>query len=99
MQGSAAEVTQIALADLDHALRPYDARIAATVHDEILIECAEDRETVNAVVRLMRTKMTMALLALFPEHPWRGLVVEIKVGCSWGELMPLKDWLAGTVNS
>ena len=40
VQGSAAEVAQLALAELDRALRPYDARITATVHDEIVVECA-----------------------------------------------------------
>jgi DNA polymerase I len=92
VQGSAAEVTQIALAEVDRALRPYDARITATVHDEIVVECGEDHATVRAVVRLLRAKMTMAFLALFPGHPWRQ-VVEIKVGRSWGELAPFKAWL------
>lgn len=82
VQGSAAEVAQLALDQLDRALRRYDARITATVHDEIVVECAEDQTTVCAVLRLMRTKMTIAFLAFFPDHPWRHLV-GIKVGRSW----------------
>jgi hypothetical protein len=57
-----------------------------------VVECGEDHATVRAVVRLLRAKMTMAFLALFPGHPWRQ-VVEIKVGRSWGELVSFKTWL------
>ena len=83
IQGTCAEILMIAIAEIDRALRSYDARIVATVHDEIVIECADDPATVRAVARLMTTKMTRALLEMLPGHPRRG-VVQLEVGHSWG---------------
>ena len=69
VQGSAAEVTQIALAEVDRALRPYDARITATVHDEIVVECGEDHATVRAVVRLLRAEDDDGVPGVVPWPP------------------------------
>ncbi|CUH42058.1 DNA polymerase [Ruegeria atlantica] len=84
IQGVAAEVIGVALCYVDKALRHLPARIVATVHDELVIECANNPDTVRAVRRNLNARMTRAWLEFFPDAPWRG-VVDITQGPSWGE--------------
>jgi len=93
IQGTCAEILLIAIADIDRALRSNDAQIVATVHDEIVVECADDSATVRAVARLMTTKMTRALLEMLPDHPRRG-VVQLEVGQSWGSTKSISKEMA-----
>jgi DNA polymerase I-like protein with 3'-5' exonuclease and polymerase domains len=84
VQGSAAEVMQLALAHVDKALRPYNARIVATVHDELVLEVKDYPATIRSVRRVLRTKMTRALLELFPDAACMA-AVDIGVGPTWAE--------------
>jgi DNA polymerase-1 len=82
IQGTCAEVMQVALAYLDKRLRPYDARLVATVHDEVvLVVKAADVRTVK---RILNTTMTRAWLEFHPGSPRRGLV-EIAAADTWAD--------------
>jgi DNA polymerase-1 len=84
VQGTSAEVTWVALDYVDHALRPYDARLVAVVHDELVVVARDDHETVRAVRCILATKMTRAWLEFFHDAPWRGLV-EVGQGRTWAD--------------
>jgi DNA polymerase I-like protein with 3'-5' exonuclease and polymerase domains len=59
---------------------PAGARIIATVHDEVVVECPEtDVENVRA---LMVDTMREAMGELFPEVP---IEVEASIGSSWAD--------------
>jgi DNA polymerase I-like protein with 3'-5' exonuclease and polymerase domains len=84
VQGSCAETMWIALAYIDRALRGLDARVIAVVHDEVVVEAADDPAIIRAVRRIVRSKMTRAWLELFPTAPWRG-IVDCGVSPTWAE--------------
>jgi DNA polymerase-1 len=84
VQGTSAEVTWVARDSVDRALRPYDARLVAVVHDELVVLAKDDPQTVRAVRRILAAKMTRAWLEFFPDAPWRGLV-EVGVAQTWGD--------------
>jgi len=68
---------------LVHArLHGYDAGIVASVHDELLLEAAED--CAEAVAEILREAMVEAFAATFPGAPLGG-VVEIGTGRTWKE--------------
>jgi DNA polymerase I-like protein with 3'-5' exonuclease and polymerase domains len=83
VQGSAAEIMQLALLNTHRALEGSAAKLIATVHDELVIECPTSMvaETKQRVVEAM----TAAFVRLFPEAPIVGLV-DAASGPSWGEL-------------
>jgi DNA polymerase I len=83
VQGSAAEVMLLALVNTYRALKGSSAKLIATVHDELVIECPTPLvpETKERVVNAM----TAAFTRLFPEAPVEGLV-DAASGLSWGEL-------------
>lgn len=80
IQGTCAEVMLVALAYVDQAVREMDARIIATVHDEIVLLAAED--DVADVMNSVRRCMTRAWTDFHPDSETRGLV-EIKAGATW----------------
>lgn len=57
VQGSNADITKVALIYLYHKLPPY-VRIVACVHDEIVLECPEDKA--QGVARILATAMHKA---------------------------------------
>ena len=61
-----------------------DAALVNVVHDELVVECAED--CTAEVTALLEQCMTNAWLRLFPDHPalTRDLV-EAHVGANWAE--------------
>jgi DNA polymerase-1 len=93
IQGGCAEVMLLALARLDRALRPYGARIILTVHDEVLIEVADDPAVIAAVRDIVVAEMTAAFSMVFPDAPTIGLV-EPTIGSNWGEQVKVDEWLA-----
>jgi DNA polymerase I len=72
VQSSAADVMLLAMARVHAALAGLDARLILQVHDELLIEAAED--CAAEVAALLEREMTAAYLELFPDAPVRGLV-------------------------
>jgi DNA polymerase-1 len=84
VQGSAAEVLAIALAYVDRALVGHDAVVCAVVHDELVLEVADDPVTILTVAGILRVEMTRAWLDFFPDAPWRGLV-DVGWGPTWAD--------------
>jgi DNA polymerase-1 len=93
IQGGCAEAMLLALTGLDRALRAYDARLVLTVHDEVLIEVADDPAVVAVVRDIVVREMTAAFLTVYPGAPTLNLV-QPTIGCSWGEQVSIDKWLA-----
>jgi DNA polymerase I-like protein with 3'-5' exonuclease and polymerase domains len=72
IQSSAADVLLVALAKAVAALEELDAVIILQVHDEIIVECAEDLAA-DVSTRLAEA-MTEAWLEVFPSEPEGGIV-------------------------
>jgi DNA polymerase I len=92
VQGSSAEVMQIALTRLDRTLRDTPVQIIATVHDEVVLLVPEDAVCVDRIGIIAQQEMIAAFAEVFPEAPILNLV-DAKVGPTWGDLRPLPDWL------
>jgi DNA polymerase I len=92
VQGSSAEVMQIALTRLDQALRDEPAQIIATVHDEAVLLVPDDVDPVERIGAIAQQEMIAAFLEVFPDAPTLNLV-DPKVGPTWGDLQALPDWL------
>lgn len=93
VQGTCAEIMCRAITLIDEALRGIDARLVATVHDEVVLIIPEDRETVRRVRRLVMQRMTRAWLEVNPGSPWRG-IAEVTLGKTWGTPLPEAHRLA-----
>ena len=85
VQGSSAEVMQIALTRLDQALRDAPVQIIATVHDEAVLLVPDDIDSVERIGAIARQEMISAFLEVFPDAPTLNLV-DLKVGPTWGDL-------------
>jgi DNA polymerase I-like protein with 3'-5' exonuclease and polymerase domains len=92
VQGSSAEVMQIALTRLDLALRDEPVQIIATVHDEAVLLIPDDTASVKRIGAIAQQEMIFAFLEVFPDAPTLNLV-EPKVGRTWGDLQTMPDWL------
>jgi DNA polymerase I-like protein with 3'-5' exonuclease and polymerase domains len=85
VQGSSAEVMQIALLRLDQALRDAPVQIIATVHDEVVLLVPADSDSVQHIGTIAQQEMIAAFLEVFPGAPTLNLV-DLKVGTTWGDL-------------
>ena len=92
VQGSSAEVMQIALTRLDRALRNEPVQIIATVHDEAVLLVPEDFTSVKRIGAIAQQEMISAFVEVFPDAPTLNLV-DPKVGPTWGDLQLLPNWL------
>jgi DNA polymerase I-like protein with 3'-5' exonuclease and polymerase domains len=92
VQGSSAEVMQIALTRLDQALRDEQVQIIATVHDEAVLLVPDDVDSVERIGAIAQHEMVVAFSEVFPDAPTLNLV-DPKVGPSWGDLQELPAWL------
>jgi DNA polymerase I-like protein with 3'-5' exonuclease and polymerase domains len=92
VQGSSAEVMQIALTRLDQALRDEPIQIIATVHDEVVLLVPDDVATVERIGAIAQREMIAAFVEVFPEAPTLNLV-DPKVGPTWGDLQPLQGFI------
>jgi DNA polymerase I len=97
VQGSSAEVKQIALTRLDRALRHTPIQIIATVHDEAVLLVPNDPGAVTHFGTIAQQEMIAAFLEIFPDAPTLNLV-DPKVGTTWGDLQPLQIWLQKHTN-
>ena len=93
VQGSCAEVMQIALTRLDRALACEPVQLVATVHDEVVLLVPDDTGSITRVGGIAQREMVAAFREIFPKAPTRNLV-EPKVGPTWGDLQSLEDWQA-----
>jgi DNA polymerase I len=72
VQSSAADVMLIAMARVHAALERLDAHLLLQVHDELIVECAE--EIAPEVEQLLISHITAAYHTLFPDAPTLNLV-------------------------
>ena len=82
IQSSAADVLLVAMAKAAAALEGLDAAIILQVHDEIVVECAED--LADEVGACLAEAMTAAWLEVFPGEPAGGIVDVHAVRC-WAD--------------
>jgi DNA polymerase-1 len=82
IQGGAAEVMMTTLAFLERHLQGIDVKLVNVVHDEIVLEVAE-QDTARAKEAVERA-MVEGMLAVFPNASTAGLV-EAKSGKNWAE--------------
>jgi DNA polymerase-1 len=80
VQGGAAEIMLAALAHLERSLRGLDAHLVNIVHDELVVEAAEQEAA--AVQQALEQAMVAGMLAIFPTASTRGLV-EAHAGPNW----------------
>jgi DNA polymerase-1 len=78
VQGTAADITKLALAWLPQALVGTDARLIGTVHDEILVEVSA--ENAEPVARILKDTMEQAGRVSLQRVP---VVAEVRIGTSW----------------
>jgi DNA polymerase I len=78
-QGSAADGLKLAMVYLDAKLPP-GAQMVSTVHDELLIECAEAQA--DQVLALVKSETKGAFAKLFKNLP---IEVEAKICRNWGD--------------
>ncbi len=93
VQGSSAEVMMIALTRLDKVLRDEPAQLIATVHDEAVLLVPDDLAALERIGAVAQKEMIAAFLEVFPDAPTLDLV-DPAVGPTWGDLVPLQEWLA-----
>ena len=74
VQGSSAEVMQIALTRLYKALRNEPVQIIATVHDEAVLLVPDDVDTVERIGAIAQQEMVAAFQEVFPDAPTLNLV-------------------------
>jgi hypothetical protein len=83
----------IALKRLDEALRDEPIELIATVHDEAVLLVPDAPAEVERLGAIAQWEMITAFLEVFPDAPTFKLVEPV-VGPTWGDLRPLRDWLA-----
>jgi DNA polymerase-1 len=82
VQGTAADIIQVAMVDLAPRLRSLGADMIMQVHDELVFDVDEDR--VDVVAALAADRM----VAAYDLEP--PLEVEVKAGERWGQVRPLQ---------
>jgi DNA polymerase-1 len=85
VQGTAADITNLAMVRALPKLRSIGASIVATVHDSILVDTPIHRaiEAANILAR----ELALAGAQVFPIIPWQA---EAEMGFRWGELKPME---------
>ncbi|MDD7127101.1 DNA polymerase I, partial [Treponema porcinum] len=81
VQGSAADIVKKAMLDVDEALskEKNGARLLLQVHDELILECPDNPETIEKTIALVKDKMENAVKLSVP------LRVSIEYGKNWVE--------------
>ena len=81
IQGSAADIVKIAMIQVQEELIKTNskAKMLLQVHDELIFECPDDKETIQKTIGLIKNKMENAVKLNIP------LRVSIEYGKSWGE--------------
>lgn len=81
IQGSAADIVKMAMLKVNQALKenPTGAKMLLQVHDELIFECPDDKETIAKTLSLIKENMENAFKLSVP------LRVSIEYGKNWGE--------------
>jgi DNA polymerase-1 len=75
LQGTAADIIKIAMLNVSKALEGMKSRLILQVHDELIVETAEDE--IDAVKTMLKNEMENAFTLSVP------LVAEVSEGRSW----------------
>ncbi len=80
IQGTAADIVKKAMIDVQEGLDQSQskARLLLQVHDELIFECPDDKETIEKTIALIKDKMENAFKLNVP------LRVSIEYGKNWG---------------
>ena len=81
IQGSAADIVKKAMLDIDKELQKKEyenVKMLLQVHDELIFECPDDKETIEKTIALIKDKMENAYKLNVP------LRVSIEYGKNWG---------------
>ena len=81
VQGSAADIVKKAMLDVSKALEEENtqAKLILQVHDELLVECPDNPQTIEKTISIIKEKMENAVKLNVP------LKVSIEYGKNWGE--------------
>lgn len=81
IQGSAADIVKKAMIDVASSLRnhPTGARLLLQVHDELILECPDDKDAIDSTVRILHRDMEHAVQLHVP------LRVAVEYGKNWGK--------------
>lgn len=81
IQGSAADIVKKAMIDVDAALKKNscEAKLLLQVHDELILECADNKAAIEKTISILKEKMEGAVKLSIP------LKVSIEHGANWGE--------------
>lgn len=81
IQGSAADIVKIAMIKVQDALEQNKskAKLLLQVHDELIFECPNDKDTIEKTISIIKENMENAVKLSVP------LKVSIEYGASWGE--------------
>lgn len=78
IQGSAADIINIAMININRRLEGYGSKMILQVHDELILET--DKSEVEDIKNMVRKEMESAIIIKVP------LRVEIKTGKNWAEV-------------
>ncbi len=80
VQGSAADIVKTAMIRVEDALVKANqgAKILLQVHDELIVECPEDKEILDNTISIIKNQMESAVKLSVP------LKVSLEFGKSWG---------------
>lgn len=81
VQGSAADIVKKAMIDVDKELKqnPTGAKLLLQVHDELILECPNDKDAIEKTISIIKEKMENAVKLSVP------LRVSVECGKNWGE--------------
>jgi DNA polymerase-1 len=81
VQGSAADIVKKAMLDVSKALEEENtqAKLILQIHDELLVECPDNPQTIEKTISIIKEKMENAVKLNVP------LKVSIEYGKNWGE--------------
>ena len=82
VQAGAAEIMLLALSRLYEHLKPFNAKMLAFIHDEVIVECLEAEA--SSVLEVVKEQMTQAALEVFPNIAVNGLIGST-IARNWGE--------------
>lgn len=80
IQGSASEIFKTAIVETESKIKGYGAKIVLTIHDELLVECPENR--ITTISEIIRNCMQSSLSHLL-RVPMK---ISLKTGKSWADL-------------
>jgi len=85
VQGAGADLLMLAIPLVDAAIAKDDAEIISFVHDEIVLQVAE--ESIEIIQRKVEENMQAAFIKLFPDYAWMAdSIVETSSGRSYADV-------------